>query len=149
MRVLVLVAVLVSGSALPAGADEATDKEAVKAVVKAAYVDGVHAVGDPEAMRRGFHSGFNMLVLKDGQMSAVPIADWIARLEKAGSASQGKPRPAIKAEFTLVDVTGDAAVTRVEIFRAGRHVFTDYLSLYRFPDGWKIVGKTFFAHPQG
>ena len=26
--------------------------------------------------------------------------------------------------------------------------FTDYLSLYKFPDGWKIVGKIYFTHPK-
>ena len=42
-----------------------------------------------------------------------------------------------------MDVTGKAAVARVELFRDGKHVFTDYLSLYQFADGWKIVAKIF------
>ena len=29
----------------------------------------------------------------------------------------------------------------------GKQLFTDYLALYRFDDGWKIVAKTFFGHP--
>jgi len=47
----------------------------------------------------------------------------------------------------MVNVTGNAAVARVEIYRDGKHAFTDYLSLYKFPDGWLIVGKIFQAHP--
>jgi ketosteroid isomerase-like protein len=39
-----------------------------------------------------------------------------------------------------------AAVARVEVHRDGKHIFTDYLSLYRFADGWKIVGKIFQSH---
>ncbi len=27
-----------------------------------------------------------------------------------------------------------------------RQTFTDFLALYRFEDGWRIVGKTFFSH---
>ena len=42
-----------------------------------------------------------------------------------------------------MDVTGKSAVARVEIHRDGKHVFTDYLSLYQFADGWKIVAKIF------
>jgi Putative lumazine-binding len=61
-------------------------------------------------------------------------------------AVEATPRPAIRHEFTSVDVTDDAAVARVEIYRDGTHAFTDYLSLYRFPDGWRIVSKIFQAH---
>ncbi|MFU8844570.1 MAG: nuclear transport factor 2 family protein [Bacteroidales bacterium] len=27
-------------------------------------------------------------------------------------------------------------------------MFTDYLSLYKFEEGWKIVSKIFFRHSQ-
>jgi hypothetical protein len=47
-----------------------------------------------------------------------------------------------------VDIEGSAAVVRVEIWRDGAHTFTDYLSLYRFPDGWRIVGKIYYTHPR-
>ena len=39
-----------------------------------------------------------------------------------------------------------AAVVRLELYRDGKHTFTDYLSLYRFADGWKIVSKIFHVH---
>ena len=32
-----------------------------------------------------------------------------------------------------MNVKGNAAVARVEIYRDGKHTFTDYLSLYKFP----------------
>jgi hypothetical protein len=131
--------VLAAGAA---AADEAADREAVKAVVRSAYVDGVHAKGDPALMRAGFHPDFRMLVLREGVMSAVTLDDWAARIEK-GARERTEPPPAVSHEFTLVDVAGNAAVARVELSRGGRHVFTDYLSLYRFADGWKIVGKIF------
>jgi len=54
----------------------------------------------------------------------------------------------VRHEFKLVDVTGTEAVARVELWRDGRHMFTDYLSLYKRPDGWKIAAKTFYAHPK-
>ena len=73
------------------------------------------------------------------------LEEWIARLEK-GNRERTGPRPAIRHEFTGVDVTGNAATVRLELYRDGKHAFTDYLSLYRFPDGWKIVSKTFQAH---
>ena len=120
--------------------------EAVKAVVKSAYVDGVHAKADPALMRAGFHPSFRMLVLKDGAVTPVTLDEWAGRIEK-GAAERKGPGPEIRHEFTHVDVTGNAAVVRLELHRNGKHTFTDYLSLYRFPDGWKIVSKIFQAHP--
>jgi hypothetical protein len=135
--------VLALGLAAPALADDASD---VKAVVQSAYVDGVHVKLDPTAMRKGFHPDFRMLVLKDGKMTAVTLEEWITRMENGARKNPDAPRPAIKAEFPVVNVTGNAAVARVEIYRDGKHTFTDYLSLYKFADGWMIVGKIFQAH---
>lgn len=137
---LALVAAVFAAAAAPA------DVEAVKAVVQSAYVDGVHAKGDVALMRGGFHPSFRMLTLRDGALTPVTLDEWAGRIEK-GAADRSAPRPEIRAEFTSVDVTKDAAVVRLELYRGGKHAFTDYLSLYRFPDGWKIVSKTFQAHP--
>jgi hypothetical protein len=123
------------------------DVEAVKAVVKSAYVEGVHVKADGALMRAGFHPAFHMLVLKDGVMTPVSLDDWAGRIEK-GAAERKGPAPVIRHEFTRVDVTGDAAVVHLELYRDGAHAFTDYLSLYRFADGWKIVSKIFQAHPR-
>jgi len=46
-----------------------------------------------------------------------------------------------------VDITGAAATVKIDLWRDEVHTFTDYLSLYKFADGWKIVGKTFYRHP--
>ncbi len=124
-------------------ADDAAD---VRAVIQSAYVEGVHVQLDAAKMRKGFHPDFRMLVLKDGKMSAVTLEEWIGRMETREKENPNAPRPAIKADFPMVDVTGNAAVARVEIYRDGKHTFTDYLSLYKFADGWMIVSKIFQAH---
>ena len=145
---VITVALAAACAALMAGmtreVQAAGDIEAIQSVIKTAYVDGVHAKGDAALMRQGFHPDFRMLVLKDGVMTAVTLDDWAARVEK-GARERKTPAPQIRHEFTSVDVTGAAAVARVEIFRDGTHVFTDYLSLYRFADGWKIVSKIFHS----
>jgi hypothetical protein len=121
------------------------DEKAVEAVVRSAYVEGVHAKPSAEAMRKGFHPDFRMYVLREGAVTVVTRDEWAARIEK-GAAESKTPPPEIRAEFTRIDVTGNAAVAQVQLYRAGKHVFTDYLSLYRFADGWKIVAKTFQSH---
>ena len=144
MRKGILMAAALVLPAFAAAADGDTD--AIKAVVKSAYVDGVHAKPSGAAMRTGFHPDFRMFVLKDGAVSAVTLDEWASRIDK-GAAGRTGAAPEIRHEFTTVDVTGNAAVVRLELHRGGKHTFTDYLSLYRFSDGWKIVSKTFQAHP--
>jgi ketosteroid isomerase-like protein len=146
MRVLTM-AVAVLASAGTAAAQTDVEKKAVIQVITDAYVNGVHAKPDPDAMRRGFHPDFRMLVLTDGKMTAVTLDEWAGRVAK-GAANPAAPRPAIKADFPQVDVTGTVASARVEVYRDGKHTFTDQLLLYKFADGWKIVSKAYYTHPR-
>jgi len=142
-RVTVLaLSLVVPGGAL---ASEPADVAAVKAVVTSAYVEGVHRQGDPALMRAGFHPDFRMYVLRDGKVGFVSLDEWAERVFRSAKERKG-PAPRVDASFTQVDVTGATAVARVELNRDGKHVFTDYLSLYKLPDGWRIVAKVFQSH---
>jgi len=129
-----------------AAAAQSSDADAVKAVVQSAYIEGVHVNLDATKMRQGFHPDFRMLMLRDGKLTAVTLEEWIARMEANAKQNPNAPKPAIKADFPIVDVTGNEAVVKVELYRDGKHAFTDYLFLYKFADGWKIVSKIFQAY---
>ena len=145
MRHLLLLAVYACLS-VPAFAADA-ERDAVVKVVTDAYIDGVHKTPSSAAMRAGFHPDFRMLVLANGRLDSVALEEWISRLEKAAATSATAKRPEVRAEIPNVEVTGTAANVRVEIWRDGKHVFSDYLLLYKLADGWKIVAKTFYTHP--
>lgn len=130
----------------PALALAQSDADAVKAVVQTAYVEGVHANPDADAMRRGFSPDFRMLILRDGKMSSVTLEEWIGRMEANRKQNPNAPKPSVRAEFPIVDVTANEAVVKVELYRDGKHAFTDLLLLYKFPDGWKIVSKIFQSY---
>jgi putative lumazine-binding protein len=134
-------AVLVTITAGGAMAAE-EERRAIESVIRTAYIEGVHVKGDPALMRKGFHPDFRMFMLKDGALTTITLDEWAGRIEKAAKERTG-PAPQIRAEFPLVDITNNEAVARVEVHRDGKHIFTDYLSLYKFADGWKIVGKIF------
>lgn len=152
---LALIGPLTPGHALasPGAAEEATaaERATIVQVVTDAYIDGVHNFRDPAAMRRGFHPDFEMLMLRDGKLVKVPLAKWIEGMEARNLkepppvASAEAPR-ATSAKFPSVEISGTAATCKVEVWRDGKQLFTDYLALYRFDDGWKIVSKTFFSH---
>jgi ketosteroid isomerase-like protein len=129
-----------------AAAAQSTDADAVKAVVQSAYIEGVHVNMDAAKMRQGFHPDFRMLMLRDGKLTQITLEEWIGRMETNAKQNPNGPKPAIKADFPIVDVTGNEAVVKVEVYRDGKHAFTDYLFLYKFPDGWKIVSKIFQSY---
>jgi len=123
------------------------EKKAVMSVVEAAYVKGVHADPSGEAMRKGFHPDFIMFVQDGDKVTKVTRDEWIARIEAAKAKNSGGPKPVVKHEFPVVEITGKAAIVKVELYKDGKHVFTDFISLYKFADGWKIIGKIFYRHP--
>ncbi len=124
-----------------------TDAEAVMTVIRDAYIYGIHIDRDVDAIRKGFHPAFNMLILKDDQITEYPIEIWIQGIEASLETNPGPSKVKTTHKFSVVDATGNAAVARIEIFRDDVHIFTDYMSLYKFSDGWKIVGKIFYRHP--
>ncbi|HSP14266.1 MAG TPA: nuclear transport factor 2 family protein [Thermoanaerobaculia bacterium] len=122
------------------------DNAAIVEVVDRAYVHGVHIDRDPDKMRSGMHESFVMFVKTDEGVNQLTRDAWIERLSAASAPPAGEARPQIKANIVVLDRSGDAAVVKVDLFRDGKQIFTDYISLYRFNDGWKLVGKIFQRH---
>jgi hypothetical protein len=142
MKILALSFCLVTG--LSAFAQ--TDEEAIKGVVTSAYIEGIHNRGEVQHIRAGFHPTFKMLRMVDNEVSPLPIEDWITSIERSTKENPAA-HPRTEGKFIDVDVTGTAAVVKLELYRETRKIFTDYLVLYKFTEGWRIVSKTFYRHP--
>ncbi len=48
----------------------------------------------------------------------------------------------------MIDVTGTAAVAKLEFYVGKTLKYIDYMSLYKFGDEWKIVNKIFYKVPE-
>lgn len=131
-------------------AAEAEDKEAIKQVITKAYVNGLQNKGPVADIEAGFHPGFNLLGLRDDDLTKWPIYSWIHYHEKklAEDPDPPKPEEVVTSKFPLIDITGNAAVAKVELYKDGNLIFTDYLSLYKFEKGWQVVSKIYFRHEQ-
>ena len=133
-----LVAALLLATAIQAGDESA----AIEATIEKAYIGGIWMKGDEEAARGGFDSAFVMQVGQEDDVISVSLDAWMERL-----GLHGEPlRENITHAIQVLDQTGRAAVAKVEIFQDGEVLYTDYMSLYRFDDGWRIVAKTFHSH---
>ena len=129
-------------------ADEAAEKAAVIKVIDNAYLNGICNVGDVEAVKKGFHEDFSLKGINNGKLSVLPISRWIEIIGKRKAEGQYPPKEKTRFEYPMIDITGTAAIAKVELYREEKQIFTDYLSLYKFEDGWKIVSKIYYRIPQ-
>jgi hypothetical protein len=149
---LTLLALALTGVAASAFIETEADvaKNEIQALIEASYINGAFNALDTRAMRDGFHPSFEIHgVQKDGTLQVLPLDEWIAGIEKRKKSPDFDPA-AQKWEhrFSLVEVTGVAAIARIELFKDSKHVFTDYLSLLKLGDGWKITDKVYYRHPE-
>ena len=122
---------------------DSIEKEAIQKVIEEAYIDSIHERQDEDGARRGFHHNFTMFVLKDDNIDAVTLDSWFGRIEqlKADAPELWEAKTTSTIEF--IDVSGNAAVVKLEVYKGETHFSTDYMLLYKFKDGWKIVSKIF------
>jgi hypothetical protein len=117
-------------------ADPAQAEAAVRAPVEA-YLRG-HATGDGEEWRKAFHPTAMVTGVRDGKLVSVSAPDFIARAPGKPAADEAQR----KRRIVSIDVSGDAAVAKVELDYP-KVFFVDYLSLLRIDGEWKIAQKTY------
>lgn len=123
------------------------ETDLIKKVIDKAYIEGIHNGGDLNETRKGFHPGFDLLILQNNQLNKLPIYNWVESSEKTRKENPNAPRQKTTVNYISIDITGTAAVAKIELLRENKVIFTDYLSLYKFEEGWRIVGKIYFRHP--
>lgn len=47
-------------------------------------------------------------------------------------------------KFKSIDATGTSAMAKIEFYIGNKLTYVDYISVYKFKDGWKIVDKIFY-----
>lgn len=125
-----------------------SEKKAILNTIEKAYVQGLQNGKEIDNINKGFHPGFNLLGVDQGNnLTKYPIYTWEAGVRKRVEAGQ-LPPVETTAKYPLVDITGNAAIVKVELFKEGKQIFTDYLSLYKFEEGWRIVAKVYNRTPQ-
>lgn len=145
MKKLTILLLLVAIATLKLSA-QANDTDQIKDVINKAYIEGLHNGGNLDETRKGFHPGFDLLILKNNQMEKLPIYNWIESTEKKRKENPTPSPIKTMINFVNIDITGTSAVAKIELSREGKLIFTDYLSLYKFEEGWRIVGKIYFKH---
>ena len=156
MKKSILPAILIIAFGLTAFAQKTNDKssgdkDAIKAIIITAYEEGLQNEGDFNKIDKGFHPGFELLGIGQGdEMWELPIYTWKQKTKK--KLKDGKlPRTGedkVSLKFPQIDVSGTAGMAKVEFFTGDKLTYIDYLLLYKFESGWKIVSKIFYQVPK-
>jgi hypothetical protein len=114
--------------------------------IEQGYVAGMFREVDLDLVEKYWHKDCDLVGFKD---NTVVKTNLHRRLEAARESGKLPKRvPDVRHEITSMDITGNAAVATVQIYFGDTHIFTDYFSLYKFADGWKIVTKIWYRHPE-
>lgn len=143
MRTILLMAVLVelvSGAVLAQG--PGSEEAAVRAALEH-YLQG-HATGDGSHHAKVFHEVADLYWMRDGELQTRTSEEYIAGAPGSPAADEARRRRRI----TMVDVTGDAAVARIELDYPNA-LITDYMSLLKIDGEWRIVNKIFHVGQRG
>ena len=91
------------------------------------------------AIRKSFHPTAHLMsVSKNGALRSLTQDFWWERVSQISDDHPGRT-----SKFFIIDVSGHAAVARIDIKNRGTGlVSTDYLNLQKLDSGWLIVNKT-------
>ncbi|OGU61367.1 MAG: hypothetical protein A2V66_15905 [Ignavibacteria bacterium RBG_13_36_8] len=145
LNVIILMLMVVAAFSNCVAQSIESDEAAITKVIEKAYIGGAFNDKDTKAMEMGFHKSFTIQAEHEDEFEVTTLNKWIDELNswKSGEASEGGRTKdwniAAKAKVNIVAVYGDAAVARVDVTFSTEHIFTAFLTLHKFDDGWMIV----------
>lgn len=142
IRSLIFLAFATFAFAASGVAQEAADEEAAVRAALQHYLLG-HATGDGAHHEMVFYPQAKLFWMRDDSLNTRTSADYIAGASGSPAADEDQRRR----EITMVDVTGDAAVAKIELDYPDA-LITDYMSLLKVDGEWKIVNKIFTVAPK-
>ena len=136
MRCLIVLLLLTLFVPSQTSSEEAAVRETVNH-----YLHGLK-FNNVESLKKAFYPEAKLFFVKrDKSLGQLSQEDWYK-----GFASSAGQEEKGDLQITAVDITGNAASVKVvEIYEKSK--YTDYLSLLKFADGWKIVNKIYVAEP--
>ncbi len=137
LTILAALGTAVLGTSAAATGDD--DEKRIRQHIERYYFDGVRN-SDTAAAHKAFHQVAVMYSVRDGALAQRTIPDWLGAIAER---APNPPRPdAVKRTIVMVDVSGNAAVAKLEL-ESPEATITDYMSLLKVNGDWTVVGKIF------
>ena len=143
--VVLLLTGLLTANLLAGSRDD--DIATIKDVIQKSYFNGASNDLDTKSLREIFHPDSVYFTPKGTELKKRSIAGWIVEIEKwKASPEFDKEKAKADCRIVSIDVTGVCASAKTEEWQNGKLIYTDYLSLLKFENGWKIVAKVYNKH---
>ena len=115
------------------------EETAIRNHIEQTYFAGPRT-GNVELARQAFAPTLVMYWVKDGKLQQLTRDEWVAKVADGAKKKAGSDD--VQRRILDVDVTGSAAMAKIEISKPGVRV-VDYMTLLKVDGNWVIVGKTF------
>jgi hypothetical protein len=115
------------------------EEQAIRTHIEQTYFAGPRT-GNVDLARQAFAPSLVMYWVKDGKLQQLTRDEWVARVAEGAKKKAGTDD--VQRRILEVDVTGTAAMAKIEISKPGMRI-VDYMSLLKVDGSWVIVGKTF------
>ena len=125
--------------AAPCNQDEGFAETAAIRAVIGEYVDGART-GDRAWLRAIWFDHARITGWLAGELVDLDPDAFCRTVAEAGGA------PDVEAQIVSIDRSGVAASARIELRDWNGVRFTDFMTLLKGPDGWRVSGKVFDAH---
>ena len=116
------------------------EKKEIGDLIEKSYIGAACNTIDIDILKKGFHESFTWQDKHHDRMFITTLRQWIILLER-----EKWLRPdwnnRTTAEIQVIGIEGNAAAVKVDIYNDRVHDFTDFLSVYKFTDGWKITNR--------
>jgi hypothetical protein len=97
---------------------------------------------DQANLREAFYPTANLyLATEQGGLRTIPFAQFLENVAKGAASGRAVPKMSID----LIDHEGSAAIVKITE-HSDHATVTDYLSMIRGSEGWKVVSKTFYVN---
>lgn len=106
------------------------------------YIQG-HATGNGDFMRKAFHPEAKVMAFRDGKLTNLTAEEFASRFNGKPADDEAQRKRRIES----VEITGNAGIGKI-VLDYPSVTFTDYMSLLKVGDEWKIVNKVFYAEPR-
>lgn len=120
----------------------------IKNLIETNYIQGALNKMNTSAMIKGYHKDFAIFYSDKNDLRKLPLNNWVKMVEdyKSDGESMKSGLREMSYDFKQIDVTGKAASVKLNLYRKDQLIFTDYITLLKFDEGWKIVTKIYHAH---
>lgn len=118
------------------------NRAAIIEVIQEAYVDGFYNDGYIRAVELAIANDFTSIgVNTEKQTETKNVAEYLADVKKYQA--EGKlPLPEeerVTVKYLKIDISGNAAQVKLQFYQNKKLQHIDFLSLYKFDEGWKIL----------